>query len=139
MKINSLHIISFALLLLPTHRLESSSNQIDNVIIRRSIDESSRMVIAQKIIDNLAKEKFEAVRADFAGVLKQQLSPQNIKDVWLSTTAQLGRFEKVVATRTAVIQGYNQVISRCKFESDVINIEVTFNEDDKVFGLFLKP
>jgi hypothetical protein len=68
-----------------------------------------------------------------------QLSTQNIKDAWLNTTNIVGEFEKILSTRTAVSQGYNQVISRCKFEKDKMNVEVIFNEDDKVLGLWLKP
>jgi len=102
-------------------------------------DESTRKRIAQNIVGNLVNEKFEAVRTDFSGALKSQLSAQNIEDVWFNVTTQLGKFEKVDSIRTAVSQGYNQVFSRCKFVVDSVTIEVGFNEEDKVIALLIKP
>lgn len=102
-------------------------------------DEAYRKEIVREIVDNLAKEDYQAVTKDFSNVLKQQLSPQNIGDAWSTMVAQLGKFQSKSSERVAIIQGYNQVIIRCKFEADSLNVEVTFNENDKVIGLYLKP
>lgn len=102
-------------------------------------DEDYRKQIAREIVDNLTKDDYQAVAKDFSNVLKQQLSPQNIGDAWSAVVAQLGKFQSKSSERVAIIQGYNQVIIRCKFEVDSLNVEVTFNENDKVIGLYLKP
>lgn len=139
MKTNYLIVIFFVLQSLVPYHSFNSFNQIEKTNFRGNKIDNPRLIIAQNIIDNLVNQQFEAVRTNFSGTLKQQVSPQNIKDLWLNILTQLGKFENVISTRTEINQGYNQVISRCQFEIDKLNIGVTFNEDNEVIGIFYKP
>jgi hypothetical protein len=115
------------------------TNRPTSIQIRIVSDESARKQIAQNIIDNLTKGKFEAVRTDFSGTLKREMSAQVLKDQWANVETQVGKFENVISMRIALFQGYNVVIVRCKFAVDNMNLELIFNEDDKVIGIHTKP
>ncbi len=103
------------------------------------INQDVRDKIASDIVINLAKEDYEAVRKDFSGSLKNNLTGEKIGEVWETVIAQNGSFKKVVGTTTTIIQGYNIIRKRVEFENDNLTVEVTFNEENKVIGLFVKP
>jgi hypothetical protein len=102
-------------------------------------DEEKRKKISQEIVNNLVKEDYEAVRKDFHVSLKTNLPVEKIAEAWQNLIQMTGSFEKVITTIPAETNGYHQVRIRCKFKNDNATVETTFNEDDKVFGLWLKP
>ena len=102
-------------------------------------DESDRKRIATDILNNLVKENYEAVRKDFHASLKQNLPTERISEGWIKLVETIGAYKEVISTTPDVAQSYNQVKIRCRFENGNSSVEVTFNEDDKVIGLFLKP
>ena len=102
-------------------------------------DEEKRKKISQEIVDNLVKEDYESVRKDFHVSLKTNLSAEKISEAWQNLISMTGIFEKVLSTTPAETNGFQQIRIRCKFKKDNATVETTFNEDDKVIGLWLKP
>ena len=101
--------------------------------------QSSREKIATNIVTNFVKGEYEKVRSDFSGTLRNQFTKDLIQQLWENVIANAGNYEGVISTNELVFQGYNIVKKRLKFANDNANIEVTFNEDDKVIGLYIKP
>jgi len=81
--------------------------------------------IVKKIVDNLKKKDYEAVRTDFTNVLRQQLT--------------VGNFQEIMNVKTQNVNGYDVVRARCRFQNDNGTVEATFNDEHKVIGLFLRP
>ena len=102
-------------------------------------DEDRRRKVSQEILDNLLKEKYEDVRKDFHISLKQVLPAEKISEVWTQIMATNGEFVKVVSVTAATDKGYNQIKMRLQFKNDNATQETTFNEEDKVVGMFIKP
>lgn len=98
-----------------------------------------REEIARKIVKNMVDDKFEDARVAFAYSLKQGLSAQQMQQAWSGLLVQIGEFQNVISATDAQTQGYNQILVRCKFARENATVEVTFNEDNKVIGLYLKP
>lgn len=95
--------------------------------------------ISRKIVDNLAARKYENVRADFAEELKNVLSAEKIGQVWESIILQIGEFQKITSTENKSVNGLKQIIHKCNFERNNMNVEVTFSSNNKVIALYIKP
>lgn len=101
--------------------------------------EEKRIAISREIVNNMVNEDFEKVQVEFTSTLKEQLSPQVMSQSWTSVLLQIGEFEKILSVSEKVVNDYIVVVSRCKFKRENASIEVTFNAEDKVIGLFFKP
>jgi hypothetical protein len=104
-----------------------------------ALDEEKRKRITQEIVNNLVKEDYEAVRKDFHSGLKTNLPVEKISEVWQNLIATNGAFENMTSTTVAQTNGFNQVRIRCQFKNENATVEATFNDDDRVIGLFVKP
>jgi hypothetical protein len=94
--------------------------------------------VAADIASNLAKNDYTAVRKDFAKIMLDAISVEKIKDNWESLTAKIGEYQNVVSTKESQLNGYNVIKKRCQFASENATIQVTFNEENKVIGMYLK-
>jgi uncharacterized protein DUF3887 len=101
--------------------------------------QDSQLRIANAIADNLSRKNYEDVRKDFTNSLKEKLNADMIGQGWENLLAQNGAFSKIMTTSKSTENGYTIVKVRCQFEKENANVEVTFNDDNKVIGLFLKP
>jgi hypothetical protein len=95
--------------------------------------------IATEIANNLVALKYSAVQKDFGTLLKNSLTTDQLRQAWESVIAQFGPFEKILSQTPLTYQGYKVMKLRCKFANDNASIEVTFNDENKVIGLFIKP
>ena len=96
-----------------------------------------REKIAADIASNYAKKNYAAVRKDFAKIMLDALSEEKIKDTWESLTAKIGEFQKVLTTKEEQVKGYTVIKKRCQFASENATIQVTFNEENQVVGLYI--
>lgn len=101
--------------------------------------QENRKKITTDIVNSLVSEDYDAVRKNFHSTLKTALPVEKISEVWTSVITASGAFKEILSTSEVVVQGYNQVKIRCKFENENATVEATFNEDDKVIGLYIKP
>lgn len=100
---------------------------------------SNYETIAKKIVKNLSEGNYDAVRDDFNSQFKDQLSAKQIKDGWLTYIGQKGKFVGINSISPDKVQGYDQLKLKCKFENDLGVVEVTFDNNSHVIGLFLRP
>jgi len=98
----------------------------------------TRDEITQNVIKNFVKKDYAKVQQDFSGTLKNKLSQQQLQDAWEGVIAEVGNYISVLKTTEYQSQGYNVVKKRLQFKIDNRNLEVTFNEDDKIIGLYFK-
>jgi|GEM_PF-1418202 len=102
-------------------------------------DLERRQVVSSEIIKSLAAENYDLVSKKFHPSLKYELTTEKISNVWQSVVSKLGSFVEIVSISNSEFQGYQQIRSRCRFEEGNMTVEVTFNAEDLVIGLYIKP
>lgn len=115
------------------------SSSLSSVNVKLANDDESRKKIAAEILDNLIKENYDQITEEFSIALKRTLTVEQISSAWSDFIEIYGTFSEKISTEASKPQGYDLIKIRCKFENDNGTIEVYFNENDKVVGLFLKP
>jgi hypothetical protein len=98
-----------------------------------------REKVARDIVDNNVKKDYAAVRKDFAKTMLDALSEEKIKTVWEAHIAQVGDFQKVLTTKEEQSGGYTIIKKRLQFARQNSTIQVTFNDENQVIGLFIRP
>lgn len=94
---------------------------------------------ATAFVDQLAQGDFSAAFARFDGTMKLAMSESKLKETWGQLLAQVGTFQKQLGVRTADSQGYRIVFVTCQFEKSPLDIQVVFNNQSQISGLFFKP
>ncbi len=97
-----------------------------------------REKVATNIANAFAKKDYAAVRKDFAKIMLDALSEEKIKNTWEGFITKVGEFQKVLTTTEVKEKDYNIIKKRCQFASENATIQVTFNEENQVIGLYLK-
>lgn len=105
--------------------------------VTSSDEEKERL--AKTIVQNLSAAKYEDVRSDFHETLKQILSVEKIANAWENLISSVGNFESISSIQSSKMQAYEIVRVKCKFKSGNCNVDVTFNDENKVVGLYLNP
>ncbi len=110
-----------------------------NIQIASAAQEDTTETLAGKFVELLAREDFSSAVKWFDAKMTSALPEASLKDTWLSVTGQTGKFKKQVKTKTENIQGYEKVSVTCEFEKANLDIQVVFDGQKKVAGLFIVP
>lgn len=92
--------------------------------------------IAQKLITNLNAGKYDDVRSDFALIYKNSVSREVIAQNWEGILSILGSYKGIVSvTKYKDPSGIETLKVRCQMDKENINVEITFNVDNKIIFL----
>ena len=94
---------------------------------------------AQAFVDQLVQGDFAAAVKPFDAAMLKALPEAKLKDTWQQLLGQVGAFKSQLGTHTDTAQGYRIVYVTCEFENSVIDVQVVFNNQDQISGLFFKP
>ena len=101
------------------------------------------VAISEEILENLVAGKYEKIAEHFDQKMKESLSPDQLKAVYEGLKANVGEFKEKGEVLTENYDMNNQkfriVYIIMKFEKAPFKLQVVFDEDDLVAGLFLKP
>jgi len=92
--------------------------------------------IAVTVIEDLAKGDYSAAFEQFDSNMKSALPEAKLQETWEGITAQVGAFQEQVGARTTEVQGRPVVTVTCRFEQDLLDLQLGFNEQSQVTGLF---
>jgi hypothetical protein len=106
----------------------SASSQEDNI-----------KKLAKDVVEKLAAEDFEGVRANFNEQLKEALPVEKIEQSWTIVTQQIGSFESQGPPKLVNHEGGRGIIIRCRFERGATQVEVWFDDENLVAGLWIRP
>lgn len=96
--------------------------------------------LSKNFIDLLAKERFKEVDTFFTEEVAKALPEHTLESVWKSLVVTLGRFNKILETKITEYGEYKIVVAICDFELATMGIQMTFNKESKMAGLyFLQP
>ena len=95
--------------------------------------------LAGQFVELLTKEDFSSAVKWFDDTMSSALPEPSLKQTWESVISQTGRFKKQVKSKIENIQGYKRVSVTCEFEKANLDIQVAFDNQNKVAGLFMVP
>ena len=112
-----------------------SDSTVDNPPLEGEITD-----LAEDFIGKMAAGEFEqAVDHYFDAPMKRAMSAKTLSETWETLLGQVGPYTGQVDKRTDVIDGYDVVFVTTQFENDKVVIQVVFNEDKRVSGLWFLP
>ncbi len=91
------------------------------------------------VVKALENGDYNTVFAYFDNTMRKAVSVAKLKMVWETTSAQLGGFVKADTSVSAQnYKEYQVLIIPCTFKSGVMSLQLTFNGEGYISGLFLK-
>ena len=97
--------------------------------------EQDKIALAQQLVTWFVQGDFEAVVQSLDESLRQQLPAERLQQTLQALVAQVGKFKEQVGAHTFQIPSAELVIVTCAFANASLDINVAFNEQDKIIGL----
>lgn len=94
---------------------------------------------ARNALSEISNENYNAFHARFDKNMKAAMSEEKLQETWKAILMQAGVFKsqlKLVHKKTGV---YDVFIITCQFEKTVLDVQLVFNEQPQISGLFFKP
>jgi len=101
--------------------------------------DAQRETIARDLLTNFTAGKFDAAAKDFDKQMLDALPPAKLAEVAKQLEAQLGKFKSAGAATASLVKGYNVVTLASEYEKAKVDVQVVFDGEGKVAGLFFKP
>ena len=92
-----------------------------------------------EFVDQLAKGDYASATARFDAAMLKSAPEAKLKEIWEQLLGQVGAYQQQTGTHTAEAQGYRIVFVTTQFEKAAIDVQVVFNKQDQISGLFFKP
>ena len=127
--LSSLGILSFAISLAFAVSASANSGKTD----------AERDAAAKEVVNKLAAEDFEGIRANFNEQMKQGLSAETLKKVWKASVARHGAYVSQGELKSSQQEGYDIYVIRCEMKTSPIEVVVAFDQDGKIGGFLLRP
>ncbi len=97
--------------------------------------DNDKIAIAQQLVTQFIQGDFEAVVQSLDESLRQQLPVEKLQATLQALVASVGKFKEQVGAHTFQIPSAELVIVTCAFANASLDINVAFNEQDKIVGL----
>ena len=116
------------------------AQQVDTTRFRADASGSPELEKAARgFVDILAKEDFNGATADFDSTMKAAMPPDKLSDAWKSLIGEVGPFKKQGEAHIQKVRQYDVVAITCEFEKSPLDIQVTFDSQKRIAGLFFTP
>lgn len=97
--------------------------------------DEGKITLAQQLVTRFVQGDFEAVVQSLDESLRQQLPAEKLQATSQALVASVGKFKEQVGAHTFQIPSAELVIVTCAFANSDLDINVAFNERDKIVGL----
>jgi uncharacterized protein len=95
---------------------------------------------AKQIIALLAEQKVAPVEAQFTDQMTAALPSGRLGAMWTALVGQVGAFKGCGAdVRVVAIADKQMAISACEFDRATINVQIAFDQANRISGLSLRP
>jgi uncharacterized protein len=94
---------------------------------------------AKTFVDQLVKGDFTAADSTFDATMKSAMPEAKLKDAWNQVLGQVGAFKAQLGTSTISQGDYRIVLVTCQFEKSVIAVQLSYNKQAQISGLYFKP
>ena len=100
-----------------------------------SLAQTDNVAKSKSFIESLSKEDFAAAHKLFDADLKSQITLEELKKTWQTINSQVGKFKR----QGEVISDKNPVIITCEFENLKLDIQISYDKENEINGLFFAP
>lgn len=101
--------------------------------------ESSEIVKSSKEFITLLEEgQYEEATNYFNESMKEERSPDSLKEEWDSLIEQLGEFNNQKYSTTTELNGYEVVLINGYFEETVVQFNFSYNNQGKISGYYVQ-
>lgn len=94
---------------------------------------------ARTLLADFTAGRYEAAAKNFDAKMLEALPPAKLAEFAKQLTAQVGAFKNVRDVKQGKAQGYDVVVLVSEYEKAVVNVQVAFDPDGKVAGLYFRP
>ncbi len=102
-------------------------------------DRAALVEQARNLVEQLAQGDYARAYASFDQQMQTALPEAQLGGLWESLELQLGEYEEILDTRTALEQDFRVVYVVTQFRDGPIDVKVVFGPDGLVSGLFFLP
>lgn len=95
--------------------------------------------LARELVDRLAAGQFQEAAANFDAKMQQVLPPDKLQEAWESVVTQVGPYQRQLEARTEQREAYDLVFVTTEFAQAFLDVQVTFDREGHVAGLFFVP
>ena len=121
--------------LLATHGLcEAAPVRAQNATSRTPLERA-----AIEFVDQMEQRDFTAAVTRFDSTMSAVMPAAKLEETWDMVEQQAGPFQAWSRTTTGATQGYDYVLVTSTFDNAVLDIQVVFDGDLRIAGLFFKP
>jgi len=99
------------------------------------MNDNDKISIAQQLVTRFTRGDFEAIVQSLDESLRQQLPVEKLQSTLQALVASVGKFKEQVGAHIFQISSAELVIVTCAFANASLDINVAFNEQDKIVGL----
>jgi Protein of unknown function (DUF3887) len=113
---------------------------ISSCVHRSEVPDTRSLVEkTSSLMGSLAKKEFYQAGKDFSDTFKASLSPLGLERAWRKATKEAGAFRKLSNVREGKSLQYDVVYVKCEFEKEDVDVQVAFDAEKKVVGLYFFP
>lgn len=94
---------------------------------------------AQNFVGLLLKAEFTSATSKFDDQMKAALTESKLQESWQNLISDAGSLLQLDIESIAEMENYRIVIVRCKFQRNIIDVRVVFNEEKQISGLNFTP
>ncbi len=95
--------------------------------------------LTREFIEQLRTEQFETAASRFDSTISAAMPLDKLRQTWQGVIAQVGAVQEITAITVQPHEQYDIVTATVAFQHISLNVQVTFDPDDKIAGFFLKP
>lgn len=95
--------------------------------------------LANAVADMLVKENFAAIREQFNTDMRNRFSEEQLRSQWVAFKLNVGAFKNQLKSEYKREGGLDVVSVRCQFDRAVIQINVAYDTEMKINGLWFFP
>jgi len=95
--------------------------------------------LARNILTYLVNEEPEKILPYFDETMQLYLSTRQLSSIWRGIVEKHGAFKLVKKTWTEGAPGNEIVVQRCEFKRGTVQFRITFDENERIAGLFFQP
>lgn len=95
--------------------------------------------MAVAFVDFLRRGQYEEAVEMFDDTMSETMAAPILEETWNTVVAQVGELEGIMGTRTAKYDIYDLVFVACSFVNATLDVQLTFDDERQVAGLFFIP
>ncbi|MEL6556765.1 MAG: DUF3887 domain-containing protein [Bacteroidota bacterium] len=82
---------------------------------------------------------FEEASGQFSDQVAAQITTEKLEEIWKTINQQAGAFQQIEDISVDKKEAFAVVVALCKFEKAYLNVQLAFNGQQEVSGMFFRP